>query len=104
MFIIIFFIDPDWPFKLALVIAFIVVLSYSFIRIIIYEDLEDKEETEGENSESNELSWWPKLIDYRNQPISISLILFIVIIISYQIFDNLHLNLGGSHGISQHYC
>jgi hypothetical protein len=102
--IIIFFIDPDWPFRLALVIAFIVVLSYSFVRIIIYEDFEEKAETESKNCENNELSWWLKLIDYRNQPISISLILFIVVILSYQIFDNYDFELEGSYsGSSRHY-
>ena len=70
-------------------LVFIAVFTYSFVRIIIFEDFEEKAD---QHLPPIKLSWWLR-INYRSQPISIYLVLFILIILSYHTFDYYNLYL-----------
>lgn len=51
------FINSELAFRLIFLLDFFAVFTYSFIRIIIFEDLEDKED-ENKPEPPAKLSWW----------------------------------------------
>lgn len=85
------YLFEESAFLLIYPLLYIATIIASFIGIFIFGSFDENIDDVDDSAE--ELAWWLKIIDYRHQPISISLIVFVLSIFSYHIFDAAHIKL-----------